>query len=230
MYRAFGFDLDNTLYDQAQHLYPFFAEAGVWLHRRTGISAREAEESFLRTWRCRTMSYPFLFDDALRSLGLWRSDWIRELVDHYRCFHPPLRLFEDVRPMLERLSRDHSLFLITDGHSALQRYKVDELKLSEYFDVLWYTGDYDTSWRKPAPNLFLRAAMLLDVPAPSCLFVGDNPERDVAGARLAGMAAARVLSGPFRNRPCEWQVDMVLDRASHLDEVLEAIIPVPVLS
>ena len=45
-------------------------------------------------------------------------------------------------------------------------------------------------WRKPRPDIFQRALTELGVPPEECLFVGDRPDIDVAGAKGIGMAAA----------------------------------------
>jgi FMN phosphatase YigB (HAD superfamily) len=45
-------------------------------------------------------------------------------------------------------------------------------------------------WRKPRPDIFQRALTEMGVSAGECLFVGDRPEIDVAGAKGIGMAAA----------------------------------------
>jgi HAD superfamily hydrolase (TIGR01509 family) len=45
-------------------------------------------------------------------------------------------------------------------------------------------------WRKPRPDIFQRALAEMGVSAGECLFVGDRPDIDVAGAKGIGMAAA----------------------------------------
>ncbi len=45
-------------------------------------------------------------------------------------------------------------------------------------------------WRKPRPDIFHRALADMGVSAGECLFVGDRPDIDVAGAKGVGMAAA----------------------------------------
>jgi len=45
-------------------------------------------------------------------------------------------------------------------------------------------------WRKPRPDIFQRALAEMGVSAEECLFVGDRPDIDVAGAKGIGMAAA----------------------------------------
>jgi HAD superfamily hydrolase (TIGR01509 family) len=45
-------------------------------------------------------------------------------------------------------------------------------------------------WRKPRPDIFQRALAEMGITAAECLFVGDRPDIDVAGAKGVGMAAA----------------------------------------
>ena len=51
---------------------------------------------------------------------------------------------------------------------------------------------------KPAAEFFQAAADRLDVPDREVLMVGDDIETDIAGAQLAGMQAALVRTGKFR--------------------------------
>jgi HAD superfamily hydrolase (TIGR01450 family) len=48
---------------------------------------------------------------------------------------------------------------------------------------------------KPSVRMLLEAADSLGSPPADCLYVGDNPEADVAGAHAAGMDALLVLTG-----------------------------------
>lgn len=45
-------------------------------------------------------------------------------------------------------------------------------------------------WRKPRPVIFETAFRIMGIAAEDCLFVGDRPDIDVAGARGVGMDAA----------------------------------------
>jgi putative hydrolase of the HAD superfamily len=50
-------------------------------------------------------------------------------------------------------------------------------------------------WRKPHPDIFGRALADMGVGAAECLFVGDRPDIDVAGAKGVGMAVAWLNPG-----------------------------------
>jgi len=124
--------------------------------------------------------------------------------------------------MLDRLTRRFPLFLITDGNTELQQYKVRELRVSEYFQTIVYTGVHGPAWHKPKKPAFLHAARLLDVAPASCLYTGDDPKRDIQGAHRAGMATARVLSGPYQYQPCWPPPDVVLSYVTALEQVVAA--------
>ena len=71
---------------------------------------------------------------------------------------------------------------------------------------------------KPATEFFQAAADRLGVPNREILMVGDDLESDIAGAQLAGMQAALVRTGKFRDLDLEGSVkpDAVLDSVAEL--------------
>jgi HAD superfamily hydrolase (TIGR01509 family) len=79
--------------------------------------------------------------------------------------------------------------LATSGHRRYVPLALAELGLSEAFDVI-VTGD-SVARGKPAPDIFVRAAALLDVPPAACVVLEDAPH-GVAAARAAGMTVIAV--------------------------------------
>jgi phospholysine phosphohistidine inorganic pyrophosphate phosphatase len=71
---------------------------------------------------------------------------------------------------------------------------------------------------KPAAAFFYAAAERLGVPNGEILMVGDDIESDIAGAQSAGMQAALVRTGKFRELDLEGPVkpDLVLDSVADL--------------
>jgi len=77
--------------------------------------------------------------------------------------------------------------------------------------------------RKPDPALFLEAARQAGVEPACCVYVGDNPKRDVIGARQAGFGAVVLIIDPSKldekpitdeNRP-----DLVIHKFTDLLDV-----------
>ncbi len=93
------------------------------------------------------------------------------------------------------------LALITDGSVASQRAKIHALGLSDAFDVVILSDAIGREFRKPSPVPFLRALELLNVSPRAAVMIGDRPDKDVAGAAAAGVAAVRVRTGEYAARP-----------------------------
>lgn len=69
------------------------------------------------------------------------------------------------------------------------RADAEALGLAAHFDVMMLSGE--VGYRKPAPEIFLRACEELRVDPAQVVFVGDDLERDVHGARRVGMTTVQ---------------------------------------
>jgi putative hydrolase of the HAD superfamily len=222
-FRAIGFDLDNTLYDQGQHMRSFFRSAAAHVSGRANVGRSEVEEAFVRVWTVRTSYYPRLFDEALELVGLRDPDLIKALVSLYHQHRTVLTLFEGVREMLERLRQEVSLFLITDGQEQMQRSKIESLALGSSFDEVVVTGSFGKHWSKPAPHAFRHVLERFGGEPAEYLYVGDNPACDFYGAKQLGMRTARVLTQPFATHaPADeaYAPDITLANTIDLEQVL----------
>jgi len=67
------------------------------------------------------------------------------------------------------------------------------------------TEDLGPGHAKPSPLSFRVACRLLDVPPPATIYVGNDPRKDFAGARAAGLRTIRISSLPDEGgaRPIE---------------------------
>jgi len=77
--------------------------------------------------------------------------------------------------------------------ATLWRAELDRLRLTGQLDCAVFCRD--VGWRKPAAPIFGQACELLRTAPDNCLFVGDHPRWDVAGARQAGMQAVQLCRG-----------------------------------
>ncbi|MEX2543246.1 MAG: HAD family hydrolase, partial [Trueperaceae bacterium] len=65
--------------------------------------------------------------------------------------------------------------------------------IAEYFDSILISGNL--GFAKPDPRIFSLAADSLGVSSRECIFVGDNPERDIVGAGRSGMRTVWISHG-----------------------------------
>jgi putative hydrolase of the HAD superfamily len=94
-------------------------------------------------------------------------------------------VFPEVRPALSRLRRSYTLIALTNGNANLSKIGLRDL----FDDVVSATT---AGAAKPDREIFDLAVQAGGAAAHETLHVGDDPEHDVHGARLAGLRTAWV--------------------------------------
>lgn len=177
--RGIVFDLDDTLYDRHSALVRLFEqwwgvlpqEAWGEIDRRDarGHSARAEFFSFLRE------RYPVPEETAE---ALWVR-YQREFPEHIRV--------EETLPVLQRLAQTNlTQAILTNGSSLFQRAKYHAAGLDTFFaaERLFISGEIGRE--KPELPAFQHVSSALGLAPHELVFVGDHPEKDIAGARAAG--------------------------------------------
>lgn len=135
---------------------------------------------------------------ALADQGVVDDVLAEELAERFaverRRRHEP---FPDARPVLKALRRTHSLALVTNGASCLQREKLTGSGLAEAdFDAVVVSGDLGTG--KPGRAIFAHTLERLGIGADRAVMIGDSVERDVEGAQAAGIRGIWLNRGDAR--------------------------------
>lgn len=130
---------------------------------------------FLREEVLRRMADAVGYDRSLAASAFAVFDEQRNTVE----------LFPDAMPGLERLAEKYRLIALTNGNACLDRIGIRHL----FDDVVTAT---ETGVAKPDARIFAAACERAGLAAENVLHVGDHPELDVEGARLAGMRTAWV--------------------------------------
>ena len=99
-----------------------------------------------------------------------------------RSHCPP---YDDAVPILEQFTRSHALAVLTNGPGDVQRAKLWASGLGRFFPIAVVSGEI--GFGKPDPRIFNTALDRLDVRADEAIAIGDSLERDVQGARNAGL-------------------------------------------
>jgi putative hydrolase of the HAD superfamily len=95
--------------------------------------------------------------------------------------------------VLDRLRRHVRLGLVTNGTSDLQRRKLALAGLADRFDVVVAACDIGVG--KPDPAMFAATLEALDVTADEAVMVGNDLDRDIAGATAAGIRSLWIQHG-----------------------------------
>jgi putative hydrolase of the HAD superfamily len=121
-----------------------------------------------------------------------------------------------VKALLTELRARYPLALVTNGGSETQRKKLHAAGLEQSFDAIIVSAEHEVD--KPDPAIFALALDALGQPA-RALFVGDDPEADVQGARAAGLFTCWISRG--RAWPANLAApDHVLDDVTQLREIV----------
>jgi HAD superfamily hydrolase (TIGR02253 family) len=105
-----------------------------------------------------------------------------------------LHAYPGVKETLAKLKeRDLKLGVVSDGMRLKAWMRLNEAGIDGYFDTV-VTFD-DTGKKKPCSEPFQRAIDELGVLSAECVFVGDWPERDIAGAKALGMTTVLARYG-----------------------------------
>jgi HAD superfamily hydrolase (TIGR02253 family) len=197
MTKAVLFDLDNTLIDFTRFKKKA-VQAAARAMVKAGLQANPAKlaEELLEYY----YGYGIESDDAFESFlkkKFGRVDFrvLAAAVNaylHEKYVH--LKPFPGVVDTLTILrKRGLMLGVVSDGVRLKAWMRLNAAGLDDFFDVV--VAFEDTGRRKPAKEPFLKACKLLKVKPQECLFVGDWPERDIAGAKQLGMRTCLAAYG-----------------------------------
>jgi putative hydrolase of the HAD superfamily len=105
---------------------------------------------------------------------------------YFSAFLDYCRLIPGTGDMLETVKTRYRLGLLTNfTHGPAARRILDHLGITPFFGTVLISGEL--GYRKPHPSVFLKLVEQLDLDAGPILFVGDDPEPDIEGARRAGL-------------------------------------------
>lgn len=126
-------------------------------------------------------------------------------------------LFPDVAPVLRRLRESYAIGLVSDAQWVFTEPELAITGLRDLFEVRVLSSR--CGFKKPDPRLFAKALQTLHVAPEHAVYIGDNPSRDLVGARRAGLRC--ILFRPAGNGTSE-RPDAVIDRHGDLEAAVEA--------
>ena len=215
-FAAVIFDLDGVLADSE----PWWNEIDAKLlgeygviyrgdyHRNVlGVSYRLAVEFYKKAFG---LSVPT--EELMRRRG--------EIAEEF--FAKRIGLFPSTRSTLEELRQmNRRLAVATSSVSASARPFLDRHRLTAFFDVI-VTGE-EIERGKPAPDIYLRAAEKLGVPAGACLVIEDALS-GIAAGKAAKMRVAAIPDTRFVDaREYEKQADYMLKDLSEIPPLVRSV-------
>jgi putative hydrolase of the HAD superfamily len=162
--------------------------------RDIGISTREALwgsftgndssldqlRQWMPTYRLRSWT------GALEELGIDDAALAAELAEFFAIDRSRRHVvFAESEQVLRELKKKFRLALITNGAPDIQGTKIDGSNLASFFETIIISGEH--GFGKPDRRIFQLALERLGVEAHEAVMIGDSLNRDIAGARDAGI-------------------------------------------
>ena len=194
MPRVISLDLDDTLWAIAPVIDAAETALLAWLREHHPRAVHDHDVDSMRQMRARVAER---FPDQSHDMTFLRR---RALAEHFADAGADadaaveaameiflgernrVRLYDDVRPTLERLRARHRLFALSNGNADLRRCGIADL----------FEGHVTASAAgaaKPDPRIFAHLLREAGVGPAEVLHIGDDPLADVVGATQAGMQA-----------------------------------------
>lgn len=95
-------------------------------------------------------------------------------------------LIPGAKELLDQLSADYKLHIITNGFPETQAYKMEHSGLTRYFDVI--VTSEGSGHAKPDRKIFDHSLQLAKATKEESIMIGDDLAVDIVGARNAGWA------------------------------------------
>lgn len=191
---ADGDALFRAIYDRCLPLW--MAGPAIEYCRAIGISSREGlwgsfegDGGGLRVLREWTPGYRLAsWTGALSDVGVSDQALALTLAELFMRDRAERHvLFPETERVMRALMGRFKLGLMTNGAPDVQRVKIAGSKLARYFDIVLVSGEIGIG--KPAARIFELALNRLGVAARDALMIGDSLNRDVGGAKNAGIAS-----------------------------------------
>ena len=189
----------------------------------TGVTAEEClwgnfDSPGIETLRSWSMGFRgSLFDAVLREQGLQDDDGAlaKEFASARRKLQ---RLMPDAKETLARLKPAFKIGLLTNGAPDLQRGKLADSGLAQFFDAVAVSGECGIG--KPKPGIFHILLEELGTTPDAAVMVGNSLARDIAGAQAAGIARTVWLRVPGSEEFADVTPDHTIDALHELPPLL----------
>ncbi|MEP1097182.1 MAG: HAD family hydrolase [Cyclobacteriaceae bacterium] len=214
------FDLDNTLYDEITFVRSGFNAVAKLLAKEIELSRKDILEEMLLLLNQRGRGKTF--DEILIRYNIHSKRNVRKCLSAYRLHFPEIKISTETKKLLQILSENYPLYLVTDGNKIVQSRKVRALNIAHFFKKVFVTHRFGLKASKPSLICFEKIKEGERVEWKDLVYIGDDLTKDFVGLNRVGGQTVRIYHGD--------QKDLKLDSSynaqyniEHLNELLNLI-------
>ncbi|MBI4918635.1 HAD-IA family hydrolase [archaeon] len=215
------FDLDNTLID-FMRMKRVSCNAAMEAMIDAGLKIKHSEGMNLlfKMYELHGMEDQQIFQKFLKKTNN-KIDYrmlaqgilaYRRVREGFLVFYPGT-----MKTLIELKARNTKIALVSDAPRLQAWMRLCALNLDDFFDVV--VTHEDTGKNKPNKLPFKAALEKLNLRPEECLMVGDNPERDVKGAKRLGIRT--VLAKYGCTRKITFKADHEINKIEELINLLD---------
>jgi len=189
-----------SLEESTRKLYRAIVKAGFDVITKNFMDAyRKAHEKYriIRYQQLKEVTNAVWISEALNSLGFKTSSEdprIKTAVNiFFEDYLNALELRSCVENMLKEFSTRYKIGLVSNfTYAPVIHASLRKLGINQFFNAILVSDD--VGWRKPHIKIFEEALRRVGALAEETVYVGDSPEEDIRGAKMAGMKTVFIPS------------------------------------
>jgi len=219
MIKAVLFDLDNTLIDFikmkkvcSEEAISAMIDAGLPLNKEKGLKI------LFDLYNEYGIENQKIFQEFLRKVtGKVDKKILAKGVSAYRKVKIGfLKTYPNVIPTLIKLKeKGLKLGIVSDAPELQGWIRLADMEIIHFFDLVLTLSE--TKERKPSKKPFMLAIRKLKLKPEEILFVGEDPKRDMEGAKSVGMKTVFALYGlDYISKPKKINADYVIKDVSEI--------------
>jgi len=224
MIKAIVFDLDNTLVD-FMRMKRACSEAAVRAMIESGLQIEEEQgvKMLFEMYEKYGMENQSIFDKFIKKVnGKLDYGMLANAIVAYRKVKlGTLVPYPNTRKTLIKLKElGLKLGIVSDAPIKQAWLRLAEMNLHDFFDVVVARGPRGKM--KPHATPYKKAMKALGLRSDEIIFVGDNPARDICGAKKLGMKTVLAKYGQVIYAP-EETADFEIKDISELVEIVQKL-------
>jgi len=217
MIKAIAFDLDQTLIDfMRMKQVACEAAASAMINAGLKVDEKRLIKEIYKVYDKKGYEYQKVFQDAIKKLtgkvdkGVLASG----IVAYRRVKENMLFPYADVKPTLKKLKEKYRLAIVSDAPALQPWLRLAAMDLLDYFDVV--VTFEEAKHQKPHKRPFQLLLKRLGLKPEEVVFVGDWPEKDIIGAKRAGMVAVLAEYGRIGSKKIKIKPDYRIKKFSDM--------------
>lgn len=232
MIKNIFFDVDGTIYEEKTAKVKADTKVIEYISKQLNISYFKVYDEYKKIKR---KIFKEIEDNPIRND---REKWYEGLLKELNCntieasflserywqiIKENIELYEDFKLILPELEKNYNLYVVTDELLEIQKEKLKALNVMDKFKGI--ISSTDVGKVKPNKEIFEYALKVTNSRKEETLMIGDNPYRDIEGAKKVGLKTALIKRGRYYYYPIEKEnePDIIIKNYLELSNKIKAL-------